>query len=104
MSDDVIVLARRDPETERTSVVRLREGRVEVGTVQPLVHGQPIQGEVVRLKPRKELPMVCDVDVVLSADELGPARDRAGPAQVATERYRQNWDAIWAPADDELPS
>ena len=94
----------RDDDSDRTGVLRLREGRVEVGTVQPLVHGQSIQGEVVRLKPRKDLPIVCDVDVVLKVDPPAKDRNRAGPAQVATDRYRKNWDAIWARRDDDLPS
>jgi hypothetical protein len=102
----VVVLAKRDPETGRTDVLRFREGRAEIGAVEPLVEGRPIRGEVVRLHPRKELPIVCDVEVELDADELGKATaSRSGPAMVANDAYRRNWDAIWAHRrDGELPS
>jgi len=91
-------------------VLRRRDGRVEAGAARPLKHGQPIQGEVVRLKPRKEFPLLCDVEVELPSPKLPGARStdeptgavRKGPARVTTERYRENWDAIWArPKKDE---
>ena len=70
--------------------------------------GKPIHGEVVRLRPRAHAPFVCDVEVELAAasreevldDKAGRAGAHAlgagsGPAQVATESYRQNWDAVY---------
>jgi hypothetical protein len=76
--------------------------------VRPLREGAPIAGEVVRLTPRKEFPLLCDVTTELSLPEPAkdvalPAVSRTGPAQVATERYRQNWDQIFSrrkPGDD----
>jgi hypothetical protein len=93
-------------------VLRRRDGRIEAGAARPLKHGQPIQGEVVRLKPRKEFPLLCDVEVEVAvpkpkAPEAQSAEEptgtgRKGPARVTTERYRENWDAIWArPNKDE---
>ncbi|MGC4090993.1 MAG: hypothetical protein QM756_24590 [Polyangiaceae bacterium] len=46
-------------------ILRQREGRVELGQVRPLREGVPITGEVVRLTPRKEFPLVCDVKTEL---------------------------------------
>ena len=51
--------------------------------------------------------MLCDVDMLYkppaakSADRAAPAAPapaarRKGPAQVATNDYRDNWDSIWA--------
>ena len=93
--EDVVVITGRRPNGDGMGVVRFREGNVEVGAVQPLKEGKPIVGELVRLHPRRESPMVCDVEVELDAR---PPRERSspGPAQVATEAYRNNWDAIWA--------
>ena len=81
-------------------VLRAREDRVEIGCVSPLQEGKPIHGEIVRLKPRKDMPMICDVESQLDCRpnvtrELGAHRDRPGPAQVASETYRENWDRIW---------
>lgn len=85
---------------EGFKVLRRRDGRVESGAARPLKHGQPITGEVVRLIPRKEFPLLCDVEVALPAPSApsapsAPAGERKGPPKVATERYRENWDAIW---------
>lgn len=82
-------------------MLRRRDGQIEAGQARPLKHGQPIQGEVVRLKPRKELPLLCDVEVELPSslprvERTEDATVRKGPARVSTERYRENWDAIWA--------
>jgi hypothetical protein len=85
------------------NIVRQREGRVELGQLRPLREGVPIAGEVVRLTPRKEFPLLCDVKTELAPPALAakqdvleaPASGHKGPAQVATDRYRDNWDLIW---------
>ena len=69
--------------------------------MRPLAQGKPIQGEVVRLKPREECPWLCDVETLLEAPaesgerSAGPERGHAGPPQVASDAYRKNWDAIY---------
>jgi len=93
-------------------VIRRRGDEVELGAVQPLKEGAPLHGEVVSLKPRREFPLLCDVEVHYSTarqnaggearvparstqtDTGGGAR-RKGPPQVANNAYRANWDAIW---------
>jgi hypothetical protein len=83
------------------AVLRAREDRVEAGVVRPLKEGQAVLGELVRLKPRPEFPLVCDVEVTLPS-QVPPAAtptaklSHGGPAQVATPKYRENWDAIWS--------
>jgi hypothetical protein len=84
-------------------IIRKREDRIELGAVRPLEHGTPITGEVVTLTPRPEFPLLCDVKVELDArsSETDVAeRSRSGPAQVATDRYRENWDRIWMKKTD----
>lgn len=83
-------------------ILRQREDRLEVGAVRPLREGVPITGEVVRLTPRKEFPLLCDVQSEFKPSEA--PRDVAeptavahkGPARVASKSYRANWDLIWA--------
>src|SRR5882724_1507576 len=86
-------------------VIRRRGDQLEAGALQPLREGMPIQGEVVSLRPRKSFPLLCDVDVLYTPPAAAapsttkpaarPAR-RKGPAQVATDDYRDNWDSIWS--------
>ena len=91
-------------------VIRRRGNQLEAGALQPLREGVPIQGEVLSLRPRENFPLLCDVDVLYTppaadaaltaakprtTDIARPAR-RKGPAQVATDDYRDNWDSIWA--------
>lgn len=107
-AEDVVVLGAESPDGKSVGVVRLREGQVEIGKVQPLEEGKPIVGEVVKLTPRPEAPRVCDVEVqyrpatAAKVEPRGtgeaPPRARVGPPQVATDEYRRNWEAIWAPS------
>ncbi|HYP88243.1 MAG TPA: hypothetical protein VEQ59_08815, partial [Polyangiaceae bacterium] len=54
---------------------------------------------------RENCPALCDVDVLYTppaeakpAEANSPQRParRKGPAQVATDVYRDNWDSIWS--------
>lgn len=75
-------------------VIRRRGDQLEAGALQPLKEGAPIQGEVVSLRPRESFPLLCDVETVYRPP-AAPAQ-RKGPAQVATDVYRDNWDSIWS--------
>ena len=90
---DVVLVHGLTDDGKGLAVLRARNGELEAGACRPLEHGKPIHGEVVRLKPRKECPVLCDVETALPAPA---ARERSGPAQVATRAYRDNWDAIFA--------
>jgi hypothetical protein len=79
-------------------VIRRRGDQLEAGALQPLREGAPIQGEVVSLRPRENFPLLCDVQTLYKpqpAPASAPA-PRKGPAQVATDVYRDNWDSIWS--------
>src|SRR5215471_7764593 len=71
--------------------------RVEAGLLRPMQSGRAITGEVVHLEPRKESPLLFNVetDEELSSPAAVAARARGGPPQVATDQYRRGWDAIW---------
>jgi hypothetical protein len=96
---DVALIHGRTPDGEGLRILRKREDRLEIGAVHPLKEGVPITGEVVTLTPRPEFPLLCDVKTEMAAPK--PSADvasgtRHGPAQVATDQYRENWDRIWS--------
>jgi len=104
VSGDVALIHSVTADGEGFHVLRARENRLEIGAVRPLREGVPITGEVVTLRPRANCPLVCDVEVQLKAPEqpsdrqvsvAAGSRSRPGPAQVASDEYRRNWDAIW---------
>ena len=102
-SADVALVHRVTPDGA-VHVIRRRGDQLEAGALQPLREGVPIQGEVVSLRPRESFPLLCDVEVLYTPPPATasttkpaarPAR-RKGPAQVATDDYRDNWDSIWS--------
>jgi hypothetical protein len=93
-SEDVALVCGVSEDGQGLDIIRKRGERIETGTVRRLEQGKPIHGEVVRLRPREQTPLVCDVEVELRPQESAPAA-LSGPAQVATETYRKNWDAIY---------
>ena len=72
-------------------VLRRRGEAIEAGRVRSLDEGKPIHGEVVRLTPRQDSPVLFDVEVHHDASE-----STGRPAKVASDRYRQGWESIWA--------
>jgi hypothetical protein len=97
-SSDIALIHGVTPEGD-LKILRKRNDRLELGGVRALREGMPITGEVVRLTPRKEFPLLCDVATELPAAPAVTdvaAAPRKGPAQVATDRYRDNWDQIFS--------
>ena len=105
-TEDVLFVGGPAEGGEGLRVLRKREDALEVGEIRPVQEGRPLQGELVRLKQRKEHERAFDVEVLLSRDEIpGHTLGHAGPAQVASEAYRTNWDAIFGPNDEpDLPN
>jgi hypothetical protein len=100
---DAILIQGVSEDGETMAVLRAREDRVEAGLVRSVKEGQPLRGELLKLTPRPEFPLLCDVEVQVPAGVVNasggsetPAPRRGGPAQVATNSYRENWDAIWS--------
>jgi hypothetical protein len=76
--------------------VRAHKGELQTGEVRPLAEGRSLCGqELVRMRPRSELPMLFDVEVIHPAER--PGRDTVGPAQVASDQYRRHWEDTFAP-------
>jgi hypothetical protein len=110
-SSDVVLVHGVSDDGKSLAVLRARNNTLEAGVVRALGEGEPLDGEILKLTPRPECPVVCDVEVTVPRGALtakggsdGRPDTRAmqhaeprrtGPAQVATPRYRDNWDAIW---------
>lgn len=113
--DDVALICGASRDGSDLHIVRRRNNRLEAGVARALREGQPISGELVRLRPRREFPLLCDVDVELTvkppstSDDAAaeaapssatavpsPSAVRSGPPRVASASYRRNWDAIWS--------
>lgn len=102
-------------------VLRQRDERIEVGALRPVEHGKSLSGDLVKLTPRTDSPLLFDVSVEHAHREgergagartdvpLGPRErdtdtasaesasrsERKGPAQVVSPAYRSNWNRIW---------
>ncbi len=88
---------------------RSADAPLEAGIVHPLREGQAIHGEVVKLTPRADEPLICDVDVHIDARANarpgtnvlagtggdGAPAARKGPAKVASPRFRDGWDRVF---------
>ena len=95
---------------------RSEDAPIEAGLLRRLEPGKPIDGEVISLRRRRDMPFLFDVRAELdtralrdaagttvadgdgnaAADDGGDGRSTSdGPAQVATAAYRSGWDAIW---------
>ena len=106
---DVALIAGPTSDGKGVTVLRAKQGRLEAGEVRPLQAGKPIVGEVVSLKPRTAMPLVCDVEThVRSAlparTAPASAAPRSGPPQVASDTYRENWELIYKKKHDDLPN
>jgi hypothetical protein len=94
---DVVMIHSPTNEGDGYNVLRLRESAIEVGQIRNLREGAPVHGDVVKLVPRKEHERLFDVEVLVEGPKQAEAeaRGRTGPAQVTTDAYRANWDAIF---------
>jgi hypothetical protein len=102
---DAVLIQGISEDGSTLAVLRAREDRIEAGLVRAVKEGEPVQGELIKLTPRPDSPLVCDVEVQVPAgainarggsDEASTQGTRGRPAQVATDTYRENWDAIWS--------
>lgn len=94
--DDVVFVHSPSEKEGGFRVIRKRADAIEIGEIRALSEGRPVHGEIVKLKPRSEHERLFDVDVLVPAQPGRAAEgDRSGPAQVATDAYRANWEAIF---------
>ena len=100
-TDDVVLVHGRSEDGKALAVIRKQGESFSSGIVRVAEEGKPILGELVRLRPREDAPMLCDVEVLhgtASASEP-EAHDHQGPSRAATVAYRNGWEAIWGETD-----
>lgn len=85
-------------------VIRKREDRIEIGEIRALEEGRPVHGDLVRLRPRQDHESLFDVEVLMETPRAAEDPARTGPAQVATDAYRTNWEAIFGRRGGEAPN
>ncbi len=95
---DVALVQGFDQQRKELHILRQHDKTLEAGIVRPVEEGRPIDGDLVRLTPRPEFPLLCDVEEVLKhPDHPNEKPNRhPGPPMVATEAYRRGWDAVFA--------
>jgi hypothetical protein len=87
---DVVMVHGATDDGAGAKVLRARPGRLDAGEVRPMREGKPLgTGEIVRLERREDAPALYDVHV---EHEVQTSPHAAGPAQVATDAYRESWD------------
>ena len=101
---DVVLLGPPTADGGGVHVLRARDETVETGELRALQEGRPITGEVVTLSPRQENPRVCDVTDSYCAPSA-PARAlmHKGPANVATDAYRDGWEEVFGKKRSSAP-
>lgn len=92
---DVAFVFGRDEHGTHILRRRSEEAPVEAGILRPLREGKPIDGEVVTLSARSDMPMLFDVKSELPDPHAASRAANDKPAQVATDAYRKGWDAVW---------
>lgn len=119
-SEDVALILGTDEERKAIKVLRKRGGKVEGGLVRAAEPGRPVMGDLVRLKPRPEFPILCDVETLYEFDRAshGPsthplpppadaeaprsgATGHPGPPRVVTDAYRRGWERVFGRQDPD---
>jgi hypothetical protein len=100
---DVLMATGKTEDGDGTKVLRARPGRVEAGEMRTMKDGQPlVAGEVVRLEQRKDAPQLFNVHVEHTVKPAGAKTAHNGPAQVATDEYRESWERTFGSAKSQL--
>lgn len=103
-SKDLILIHGVNEKRGELHVLRHRGDKIEPGVVKPIEEGKPIFGDLVRLKPKPEFPLICEVEEILRyEDHDRESGHHSGPPRVTTEAFRRGWDAIFGKSEsDEL--
>ena len=104
---DVVMIHSPHDDGQGYNVLRMREGSLELGAIRNIREGAPIHGDVVSLSQRKENERLYNVETLVKSPRASEPT-RHGPAQVASDRYRTNWDNIFGksrlPSGNDVPN
>jgi len=97
---DLILLHSPTDDGEGVNAIRSRSGKIDFAELRPLKEGQDIShNEVVNLRPRKETPLLCDVDVMYKPKNLDEnstsSTSHPGPPKISSQLYRKNYNRIF---------
>lgn len=97
-SEDIALVWGASDDGETLGVLRKRGDAVTPALMRRAREGQPLTGDLVRLRPREE-PLLFDVDVVYEPSAYEPSAQatsaKDGPPRVATDAYRKGWDRLF---------
>ncbi len=102
--EDVALIVGTDEERKAIQVLRKRGAKIEGGLVRAAEPGRPALGDLVRLKPRPEFPLLCDVETLYEFERTPPVDEEApprgasghpGPPRVVTDAYRRGWERVF---------
>ena len=94
---DVVMIARVDSTRNEIHVIKPVADGIEKAVLRPVEEGVPLMGDLVRLHPNPDFPMLAEIETVMRHPD-GKSRARRssdGPPMVASEAYRRGWDAIF---------
>jgi len=100
---DVLFVRGTSEDGHGLSVLRFSDDQISAGELREARDGQPIMGELVSLTQRGEHERLFDVSV-LARGPVAPSRDRPalhakGPANVASDAYREGWENVFGTRD-----
>ena len=97
---DVALITGPTDDNKGARIVRLKDDEVTVGEVRALEEGKPIQGEVLKLTPRKDNANVCDVAVVYPIRPVFLVVEGSGATTRDETEYYITPGAVWKINDD----
>lgn len=98
---DVVFVHGPNERGDGVRVLRKREDAIELGELREAKEGKPIHGDLVKLTQRREHERLFDVETVVKREEVKALAGGHGPPQVASDRYRSGWDAIFGAKPEE---
>lgn len=97
-TEDVVLIHGRSDDGA-LKILRKKGDELSAGELRPMQEGKPIEGDVLKLRPRKDMPLVCDVEEEVKIPKSTGAPTSASapkkPAKVASDQYRAGWDKLW---------
>jgi hypothetical protein len=89
-NEDVVLVHGRT-EDGALQVIRKKGDELSAGELRPVEEGKPLRGNLLKLRPREDMPLLADVEEEIAI--TSPSLSK--PAQVATDSYRKGWDGLW---------
>jgi hypothetical protein len=86
-----VVLVHGRTEDGALQVIRKKGDELSAGELRPVEEGKPLRGNLLKLRPREDMPLLADVEEEIAI--TSPSLSK--PAQVATDSYRKGWDGLW---------